>query len=260
MWDPHGSKHLWWTKCPECDHPGLISLHYEESWLHIQFCKKIDDNTVSMLQMLGKILFFHTEKNDSFSLTGLHHQFEPNKLLVHCEYHFAFCSWPFAFLTNTIYILYLFISGNFLLSNFPPPISSLSRRKWAEFPCKGPCSSKSEDRGVLLSRGVPQLTGGLIQCCFSPQLYSWNKYSHKHRDVLVLYDVNLWKFSGDYNQPTVDSQQHRLLTNEKRQNWVFILHVPIKGTWFSCSYKINCHLMPVKKTCTCMQKKIISVM
>lgn len=82
------------------------------------FVKIFDDNTVSMLQMLVNVLFFHTEKNDSFSLTGLHHQFEPNKLLVHCEYHFAFCSWPFAFLTNNIYIYINY--SNFLLSNFPP--------------------------------------------------------------------------------------------------------------------------------------------
>lgn len=58
----------------------------------------------------------------------------------------------------------IIVTSCFLISL---PISSFSRRQWAEFPCKGPCSSKSEDRGVLLSRGVPQLTGGLIQCCFS---------------------------------------------------------------------------------------------
>uniref|UniRef100_I3KWT6 Gamma-glutamyltransferase 7 n=1 Tax=Oreochromis niloticus TaxID=8128 RepID=I3KWT6_ORENI len=75
--------------------------------IHMAVSTSGEQNALSVItQMLVNVLFFHTEKNDSFSPTGLQHQFEPNKLLVRCEYRFAFCS---------------------------------------------PCSSKSEDRGVLLS-------------------------------------------------------------------------------------------------------------
>uniref|UniRef100_A0A3Q2VL27 Glutathione hydrolase n=1 Tax=Haplochromis burtoni TaxID=8153 RepID=A0A3Q2VL27_HAPBU len=71
--------------------PIIVVPALHKCGIHMAVSTSGEQNALSVItQMLVNVLFFHTEKNDSFSLTGLHHQFEPNKLLVHCEYHFAF--------------------------------------------------------------------------------------------------------------------------------------------------------------------------
>uniref|UniRef100_A0A3B4GQ10 Glutathione hydrolase n=1 Tax=Pundamilia nyererei TaxID=303518 RepID=A0A3B4GQ10_9CICH len=62
--------------------PIIVVPALHKCGIHIAVSTSGEQNALSVI----------TQKNDSFSLTGLHHQFEPNKLLVHCEYHFAFCS------------------------------------------------------------------------------------------------------------------------------------------------------------------------
>ncbi|XP_039467806.1 glutathione hydrolase 7 isoform X4 [Oreochromis aureus] len=55
--------------------------------IHMAVSTSGEQNALSVItQMLVNVLFFHTEKNDSFSPTGLQHQFEPNKLLVRSHF------------------------------------------------------------------------------------------------------------------------------------------------------------------------------
>uniref|UniRef100_A0AAX7V6U1 Gamma-glutamyltransferase 7 n=1 Tax=Astatotilapia calliptera TaxID=8154 RepID=A0AAX7V6U1_ASTCA len=115
---PNTSREQLQTNQENCVEPGkrplsllmpiIVVPALHKCGIHMAVSTSGEQNALSVItQMLVNVLFFHTEKNDSFSLTGLHHQFEPNKLLVHCEYHFAFC-----------------ITSCFLISL---PISSLSR-------------------------------------------------------------------------------------------------------------------------------------
>ncbi|XP_035760854.1 glutathione hydrolase 7-like [Neolamprologus brichardi] len=67
--------------------PIIVVPALHKCGIHVAVSTSGEQNALSVItQMLVNLLFFHTEKNDSFSLTGLHHQFEPNKLLVHSHF------------------------------------------------------------------------------------------------------------------------------------------------------------------------------
>nr|XP_004571956.1 glutathione hydrolase 7 [Maylandia zebra] len=94
---PNTSREQLQTNQENCVEPGkrplsllmpiIVVPALHKCGIHMAVSTSGEQNALSVItQMLVNVLFFHTEKNDSFSLTGLHHQFEPNKLLVHSHY------------------------------------------------------------------------------------------------------------------------------------------------------------------------------
>uniref|UniRef100_A0A3Q0RXX3 Glutathione hydrolase n=1 Tax=Amphilophus citrinellus TaxID=61819 RepID=A0A3Q0RXX3_AMPCI len=71
--------------------PVIMVPAVHKCGIHTALSTSGGENALSaIIQMLVNVLFLHTERNVSFPLRRLHHQFEPNRLLVHCKYHFTF--------------------------------------------------------------------------------------------------------------------------------------------------------------------------